>query len=180
MNDTSPEQLDFPTNWDRLIEPPAGSPEERTDVPSAGGPGPPPTALLVAAAWADLVCLLLFCVTAILTVMLAGYGVSLVALPWVSVLAAAWWAGASAVLVVVRRGTPGMLIAGIVFKSPVVNRRLPVILVVAVLLACTLGLPALVGAQRSPLRWAGGSPLATSSDSAAAAGDSDSVSPWRA
>ena len=60
-------------------------------------------------------------------------------------LGAAWWVAAAAAFVVVRQGTPGMLLAGVHFKSRVSPGRLPVVIVIAALCALLGGLPAMVG-----------------------------------
>jgi hypothetical protein len=188
MSEQSPEELSFPINWDRLsddadedlprdtagdvsseIGAELGDDADAGDealvrrheqAPVAGAPAGPPTLNLVAAAWADLVALLAFVVAELIAVVVADYEIKLAALPWVVALALAWWCAASLVLVVVRRGTPGMLMAGVVFKAQVSPSRFAAIILVALVLVCLLGLPALLGAQRSPLSFAAGSPLA--------------------
>lgn len=144
---------------------PASEPEDEAKdwyerAPEPKAPADPPTLNLVAAAWADLVALLAFVVAELIAVVVAGYDIKLPALPWVVTLALAWWCAAALVLVVVRRGTPGMLMAGVAFRSQVPSSRLAPAVLVALLLVCLLGLPALLGAQRSLLRLATGSPLA--------------------
>jgi hypothetical protein len=171
----SPEQLGFPTNWDRLARPMI---EDRDPLPELGaersgrwGAGDeqpagaaPPVLNLVAASWADLVSLLGFCTVCLLAIVVAGYGVALDALPWIVAAAVAWWCAAAAVLVVVRRGTPGMLMAGVVFAARVPGRRLPTTLAVAIVQSCLLGLPAVVGARRAPLALASGAALGAAAD----------------
>jgi len=172
----SPEQLDFPSNWDRIVEPAAGDgPVRRPRIepsPSIGGayepPGVvPPVLNLVAASWADLVSLLGFCTACLLAIVVAGYGVALAALPWIIGAAVSWWCAAAAILVAVRRGTPGMLMAGVVFTTGVPWRRLPSTLAVAILQSCLLGLPAVVGAQRAPLALVSGVSLGAAANAAA-------------
>lgn len=182
MNEKAPEELRFPINWDQLNDdadddlreeiaaeiprdPDVAEPDdEATDwyerAPEPRIPADPPTLNLVAAAWADLVALLAFVVAVLIAVVVAGYDIKLPALPWVVTLALAWWCAAALVLVVVRRGTPGMLMAGVVFKSRVPSTRLAPAVLVGLLLVCLLGLPALLGAQRSLLCLSTGSPLA--------------------
>jgi len=184
MSEQSPEELSFPINWDRLSNDAGDEARDATDdigseigaglgddtgeealerhqeAPRAGAPAGPPTLNLVAAAWADLVALLAFVVAELIAVVIAGYDIKLAALPWIVALALAWWCAAALVLVVVRRGTPGMLMAGVVFKAQVSPSRLAAIILVALVLVCLLGLPALLGARRSLLRIAASSPLA--------------------
>ena len=97
---------------------------------------------------------------ALLAVVAFGYGTGLHALPWALGVAVAWWGVAAAVLVAVRRGTPGMLLAGIVFEEQVPPGRLAPTLGVALLTAFSAGLLGLLGARRSPLaRMAGSAPV---------------------
>jgi hypothetical protein len=163
MSEKSPEELSFPVNWDRLSE--TVSDEESHSSSPSQSPGEhsdgPPIINLVAATLADLVAILAFIVAELLAVRMASYKIGWPALPWVITLALAWWCVASLMLVVVRRGTPGMLMAGVVFKHPVPPTRLAVILLADLALICLLGLPALLGPDRSPLRFAGGSPLSS-------------------
>ncbi len=162
----SPEHLDFPTNWDHLDEPPESSEAAREIAPLGNGDGPlssaVPTGTLLAAAWADLVSILAVCTAEFLALVLADYPATLPALPWAAALAMVWWSVAAAVLLIVRKGTPGMLMAGVVFKTSVVPQRLPAVIVVALLMAWALGLPALLGADRSPLSAVADNELAIS------------------
>jgi hypothetical protein len=140
---------DIPDDWDQL--------QEATPRPPRGGsfpeqPETPARITLVAAAWADLVAVLAVCTASLMALLTLGHRATLAALPWAVALAVAWWLAAAAVLVVVRRGTPGMLLAGVAFDRAVPTRRLPSVLAVALLLSATFGVPALVGAERSPLR----------------------------
>jgi hypothetical protein len=163
MSEKSPEELSFPVNWDRLSETAtdeelsSSSPDQSPRDHSEG----PPIINMVAATLADLVTILAFIVAELVAVRIASYKIGWPALPWVVILALAWWCVAALMLVVVRRGTPGMLMAGVVFKHQVAPGRLVMILLAALALICLLGLPALLGPGRSLLRIAGGSPLAS-------------------
>jgi len=160
MKHPPPERLDFPINWDELTQPSPGADEAASPRQPQTGQVPP-TLNLVAAAWADLVCLLCFCTTTLLVVVLNGYAIQVAALPWVASLAVCWWCAATSVLVVVRRGTPGMLMAGLVFGTAVRGTRLPALLVIQLVSAMLLGLPGVLGARLSPLRLAGGTVVAS-------------------
>jgi hypothetical protein len=166
MSERSPEELSFPVNWDRLNE----TVDDEEPSPSSPGQAPgehpdkPPIINLVAASLADLVAILAFVVAELLAVRMASYKIGWPALPWVLTLALAWWCVAALMLVVVRRGTPGMLMAGVTFKRQVPPNRLAVILLVALTQICLLGLPALLGPDRSLLRVAGGSPLSSAGE----------------
>ncbi len=154
-NSPSPE---IPEDWDRLSEPPESEILEDED---SGGDGfqDPPILLLVASAWGDLVCLLAMSAGSLLALVVCGYAVSSASLPWMLALAAAWWACASAILVLVRRGTPGMLLAGVVFSAQVAPHRLAKVVGAASFLALLAGIPALLGPHASLLRLASGQPL---------------------
>ena len=93
---------------------------------------------------------------------LAGHGAPFTAAPWAVAVAVLWWLVAAAGLLTVRRGTPGMIAAGISFVGAVRPARLPWVLLVALLLAVTLGLPSAVGPSGWALRVAAGTPLAVS------------------
>jgi hypothetical protein len=162
MSEKSPEDLSFPVNWDRLSEKEADdsallSESQSPDVDMSG----PPTINLVASSLADLVAILAFIVAELLAVRIGGYAIAWPALPWVVTLALAWWCVATSMLVVIRRGTPGMLLAGVIFKQQVRPSRLAAIIVAALALMCLLGLPALLGPERSLLRIASSSRLGT-------------------
>jgi hypothetical protein len=113
----------------------------------------------VAAAWGDSVVTLAVCTAALLGLVAAGHGGPLGALGWAAGMAAAWWVFAASILIIIRQGTPGMLLAGVVFAAPVPPRRLSLVLVAAMFHAMLLGLPSLLGASRAPLALAAGSAL---------------------
>ena len=149
MNDPTGE---IPHDWDSL-------PDRETGGPVEGGPDPyddpePPALMLMAASWADLVGMLAVCTGSLIAVMALGQRPALAAFGWAAFLALLWWSCAAAILVVVRQGTPGMLLAGIRFFETVRPQRVPRVLAAALFGVVTLGLPGLLGAHLSPLRAA--------------------------
>jgi hypothetical protein len=101
------------------------------------------------------------CTAALLALAASGHRAALPAFPWSLALAATWWGAAAAALVVVRRGTPGMVLAGLSFDRALPPRRVVPVLLAALVQACTLGVPTLVGARRSPLALASGQRILT-------------------
>jgi len=156
MNDRN----DILTNWDTLDERPAivqPGPAPRQES-EEDGPGPP-LITLMATAWADLVGMLAVCTGALIAILILGERPTLPAFAWAAALALVWWAFSASVLVVVRQGTPGMLLAGVNFATPVLPGRVPLVLVAALAGVATLGLPGLLGGQRSILGAAAASDL---------------------
>jgi hypothetical protein len=155
----TPEQREFPNNWDVLQEPAADDlPAAEAAAPS-GPTGPPPILNILAASWADGVAPLGVCTAALVGLNVAGHHGSLSALPWAVALGVAWWAIAAATLVVVRQGTPGMLLAGVVFADRVAPGRVAIVIAAAAASALLLGLPNLLGPRRSLLALAAASVL---------------------
>jgi hypothetical protein len=151
---------DILTDWDALNERqenvqsgPAPHQESHED-----GPGPP-LITLMATAWADLVGMLAVCTGALIAILILGERPTLPAFAWAAALALVWWAFSASVLVVVRQGTPGMLLAGVNFATPVLPNRVPLVLAAALAGVATLGLPGLLGDQRSILGAAAASGL---------------------
>ena len=147
-----------PEDWDRLADPPAGE-RPTAEAPKRSSQAQPGGVLLLAAALGDLVALVSLCALALLALRALGYRAPLPAFPWAAALAVLWWCAAATVLVVVRRGTPGMLMAGVGFVLAVPPRRVAAVLASALLGACSLGLPALLGAAAPLLRSASGTEL---------------------
>ena len=116
----------------------------------------------IAGSWGDLAVILGLTAASLVALKLAGHGAPFAAAPWAVAVAALWWLVAAAVLLTVRRGTPGMMAAGVSFTGAVAPARLPVVLLAALLLALTLGLPSAVGPPGWALRVAAGTPLTTS------------------
>jgi hypothetical protein len=71
-----------------------------------------------------------------------------------------WWLVAAAALLTVRRAPRH--VGADLFAGAVTSARLPVVLLVALLLALTLGLPSAVGPPGWVLRIAAGTPLTAS------------------
>ncbi len=139
----------FPEGWDRLPEL-DDTPVIREEVPvpdlkPVDGPGREPTVLgLTIAAWADLVAMAGPCAAILVALRLGGYPVDLATVPWAGALALAWWVLASGTFMAVRRGTPGMLLAGLVFSEPHLGGGLRTTLLLQGFSALTLGLPAVL------------------------------------
>lgn len=150
----------IPEDWDSLEERSVET-EGEPAIPPVTHPaeGSPLAISLMAASWADLVGMLAVCTAALIAVLALGEPPALSVFPWAVALALAWWVFAAYVLVVVRQGTPGMLLAGIVFEQAVSARRVPWVLVAAVLGVATLGLTGLIGPRSSPLRLAAASEI---------------------
>jgi hypothetical protein len=148
----TPPPDDIPHDWDSLADRDGGL--ETTETPPAPDDPEPPVLTLMAVSWADLVGMLAVCTGGLLAVLALGQRPALAAFTWAAALALLWWVCAAAALVVVRQGTPGMLLAGVRFGEPVPTARVPRVLAAALLGVCTLGLPGLLGGHLSPLRLA--------------------------
>ncbi len=139
----------FPEGWDRLPEH-DDTPVIREEVPvpdlkPVDGPGREPTVLgLTTAAWADLVAMTGPCAAILVALRLGGYPVDLATVPWAGALALVWWILAAGAFMAVRRGTPGMLLAGLAFTEPRHGGGLRTTLLLQGFSALTLGLPAVV------------------------------------
>lgn len=156
MND----RHDIPADWDAL-----GDRRTRTRSGPSGAIEPdrsdakPPLITLMATAWADLVGMLAVCTGALIAILILGERPTIPAFAWAAVLAMVWWIFAASVLVVVRQGTPGMLLAGVTFTTSVRPPRVPLVLAAALVGVATFGLLGLVGGQRSILGAAAASDL---------------------
>ncbi len=114
----------------------------------------------MAAGWADLVIVGLVTTAILSGVLVAGYSLRVTALPWAMGVALLWWTLCSVVCVRIRRGSPGMLIAGIVFSNEVAGYRIAWTVIAAAIVALFLGVPALWGGPtRSLYSVASGSPI---------------------
>lgn len=150
-----------PDDWDHLDQTADGQvlpPELETKPP--GGGDDLSTIPLIACSWGDLAAMLALAAATLVALRLAGHGAPFAATPWALALAVLWWAVTAAVLVAVRRGTPGMLMAGVGFEDAVATRRIPWVLLSALLLAATLGLPSAIGRPGWALRAAARTPVA--------------------
>jgi hypothetical protein len=150
----------IPGDWDRIRDA-AEEPGPEAFEPEAFEPGLEgdqqiPVSVLVGSALGDLVAVLGVCALALAVLALLGYRAQLAMLPWTVALAVAWWIAAAAATVLIRQATPGMLMAGVAFESTVSRARIPSVLLTALVLCCSLGIPALLGARHSPLRLAAG------------------------
>lgn len=117
---------------------------------------------VIAGSWGDLAVILGLTAASLVALKLAGHGAPFAAAPWAVAVAVLWWLVAAAVLLTVRRGTPGMMAAGVSFAGALAPARLPVVLLAALLLALTLGLPSAVGPPGWVWRIAAGTPLTAS------------------
>ena len=148
----TPPRDEIPPDWDSLTDRAVGSVVGEDPASSDGFE--PPVLTLMAASWADLVGMLAVCTGSLIAVMVLGQKPALAAFGWAALLALVWWSCAAAVLVVVRQGTMGMLLAGVRFFEPVDPSRVPRVLAAALFGVVTLGLPGLLGPHLSPLRAA--------------------------
>ena len=148
MND----RYDIPADWDALGDRQTRVRPETTPPPESDEGGPEPSLItFMATSWADLVGMLAVCTGALIAILILGERPTLPAFAWAAALAMVWWVFAASVLVVVRQGTPGMLLAGVNFATPVLPKRVPLVLAAAIAGVATLGLPGLLGNRRSIL-----------------------------
>ena len=158
-SEESSEQRKFPKNWDVLQDPDHPDVVEEEPTPISDSASLPPTINVLASSWADAVSVLAVCTAALVSLTGLGHHGTLTALPWAAVLGVVWWTAATATLVVIRQGTPGMLLAGVVFADRVPPRRLPLVIGAAAVSGLLIGLPGLFGARRSLLALAASSKL---------------------
>lgn len=155
-----PRSLDVPDGWDQLQRPPGEPVAPAGSAASGSAPHDPGSVIpVIAGAWGDLAAILGLSAATLVALKLAGHGAPFAAAPWAVAVAVLWWLVAAAALLTVRRGTPGMMAAGISFAGAVRPARIPWVLLVALLLAATLGLPSAVGPSGWALRVAAGTPL---------------------
>lgn len=160
--DDTPPGDRIPVDWDVLRDAVTdGGAVASADEAPVAHPAPIPALNIVAASWADAVTAVAVCIVALVALDTAGHPVGVAVLGWAAALGATWWLAASTILVIVRQGTPGMLLAGIHFSTRVAAVRLPVVIVAAAASAALGGLPGALGARRSPLAVAAGSALVT-------------------
>ena len=161
QDDPSRRSTAAPDDWDHLDEPGDGQTTSPELEPHTGGGDAGSTIPVIAASWGDLGAILTLAAVTLVALRLAGHGAPFAAAPWALGLAVLWWAVSTAALVAVRRGTPGMLMAGLGFEEAVPPQRIPWVLVSALLLAATLGLPSAVGRPGWVLKAAAGTRVAT-------------------
>lgn len=153
------EPREIPTNWD-ILHPTALDEAEPDRVAADEDPDKaPPVINVLAASWADAVAALAVCTLALVGLNAAGHEGLLNALPWAATLGVVWWLVAAAVLVTIRQGTPGMLLAGFHFSDLVTPGRVITVVATAFVCAVLLGLPGFL--PRSPLAVAAARDLET-------------------
>lgn len=158
-DDTPESRSEIPVDWDVLraaaeqVDEPAADREPESCV------APVPKINMAAASIADAVTVVAVCTAALLALDSTGYRVGLGLLPWAASLGAVWWTAAAAVLLIVRQGTPGMLLAGIMLSARISLTRVAGVIFTAGLCAILGGLPAVLGARRSPIAAAAGADL---------------------
>ncbi len=162
-----PKSNDPTSPWDQLSEVDVDGIEQDPSAPypekSESGDTVPWSARLTAA-WADLVVISGATTSMVGAVILAGYPLGIRALPWAVGVALVGWGATCGILLRVRRGTPGMLLAGFVFSDEVTGGRLVGTVAAAGFSAFLLGLPVLPGGpETSLLSVASGSCIAPTS-----------------
>lgn len=142
-----------PDEWDLLSAVDRDSAEAADIAPDEDPPAPRGVnrATRVAAAWADGVVVAAVTTLLVAAVVAARYPVAAVGLPWAAGTGAVLWLAMGTILVRIRRGTPGMLIAGFVFTDQVAGVRLLLVLCAAAVDAALLGLPSLCSGRRTSL-----------------------------
>jgi hypothetical protein len=156
MASDEPEMLDFPHNWDELHETEDPLNLSSGSIHAADPKNEPLVLTLFAATWADIVAIVAVSTTALLVLGLIGHQTTIKAFPWAIGLAFMWWILAATATIIVRRGTPGMLAAGVILSAPIQPKRVPLVLLSALLLCLSFGLLAFLGAGRSPLSYVSG------------------------
>lgn len=149
--------------WDRLFDPEALDRNNVADEASGSDQQAADTVKLssvLASSWGDLVIVASLTTGLLAGVVLFGYPLGFEAFPWAVAVSFAWWVTASAILVRVRRATPGMLVAGVAFADQVEGGRVIGVVAVAGIGFFLLGLPLILGgSSRSLLPTAAGSRL---------------------
>jgi hypothetical protein len=147
---------EVPEAWDQIREPAPDLDMEPVEVEQGQMLVEPSRLSLMGGSWGDLVTILGVCTATIIALAILGYGADWACFPWVLALGVAWWIAATSVLLVVRQATPGMLLSGVVFEDSIPRDRVAWVVLAALTLCITLGVPALLGAHASPLRLAAG------------------------
>ena len=158
------EPSEIPRDWDTLTDREQGDSVETFEDNSGSEDQRPPIITLMASSWADLVGMLAVCTAALIAVMILGNRPAIPAFGWAAFLALVWWVFAAWALVLIRQGTPGMLMAGMSFKDPVDPARIGWVLAAALLGVVTIGLPGLLGSDNSILSAAASSELSLDDD----------------
>jgi hypothetical protein len=151
---------EVPDGWDQLSEAADDEPAEELSQREEA-PEELPAIPLIAGSWADLALVLGVCVAALMALKVAGHGVPFAAAGWALAVAVLWWVVAAGALITIRHGTPGMLLSGVRFAAPVPPQRIGGVVLVALVLCLTLGIPAAVGRPGWALRAAAGCDVVT-------------------
>jgi len=164
------EESQVPDDWDLIDDdpgvshpqdgPPTLSPDADAIAAAVSQPAGSMLVSLLAAAWADAVTVLVIVTGCVGVLVIRGYGPTPAWLPWAGGAGVAWWLFAAGILLLVRRATPGMLLAGLQFERPVAPVRVGLVLLMAVIGAASLGVVVAIGGRRrGPLALAAGSPI---------------------
>jgi hypothetical protein len=146
---------EVPDGWDQLSE--AEDDEFPEDVYQPDdAPDELPAIPLIAGSWGDLALILGVCAAALISLKATGHGAPFGAAGWALAVAVLWWVVAAGSLVMIRHGTPGMLLAGVRFSDSVEPGRIGGVVLVALILCATLGIPAAFGRPGWALRAAAG------------------------
>jgi len=140
--------------WDQLSDADVEGIEQGPSAPLIETPdlgGIVPWSTRLTAALADLVVIAGATTSMVGAVILAGYPLGIRGLPWVVMVALIGWGASCGILLRIRRGTPGMLLAGFVFSSEVTGGRLVCTVATAGFSAFLLGLPLLPGGPKASL-----------------------------
>jgi len=157
MTDVVDDRLDLnvPEGWDHL--PSADDESPPPDIAEDDDQPPDDSSIpMIAGSWGDLALVLALCAAALVALKASGHGAPFAAAWWALALAVMWWLVAAGILVVVRRATPGMLLAGLQFSETVPPNRIAPVLTVGLVMCATLGLPAALGPMGWPLSAAAG------------------------
>ena len=147
------DQRNMPGDWDALVERPHEVGRAPESLHHDDQKLPPPLTVM-ASAWADLVGILAVCTGALVAILILGERPALPAFAWAAALGVVWWGFASAVLVLIRQATPGMLLAGMSFSESVRPQRVVWVLLAALAGVATLGLAGILGGRAWAIRLA--------------------------
>lgn len=156
MTDVVDDQLDLevPEGWDHL---PSDDEPPPPDMTEDDEHQPDDSSIpMIAGSWADLALVLGVCAAALVALKMSGHGAPFAAVWWALALAVMWWLVTAGILVMVRRATPGMLLAGLQFSAAVPPKRVAPVLTVGLVMCATLGLPAALGPMGWPMSAAAG------------------------
>jgi len=158
-HDHEPEMLDFPHNWDELQETEDPLNLSSGKIRAADPENEPLVLSLFAATWADIVAIVAVSTASLLVLGMIGHQPTITAFPWAMALALMWWIISATATLIVRRGTPGMLAAGVILAEPIEPKRVPLVLISALVSCAFLGFLAFFGARLSPISYVSGASL---------------------